>query len=57
LASKKLELKVGAQVMLITNRHKDKLINGSQGVLISFKRKLPQVKFTNGKILVIGRKI
>ncbi|MCE8162947.1 MAG: AAA family ATPase [Candidatus Moeniiplasma glomeromycotorum] len=58
LTLSRLELKVGAQVMLIKNWHEEKLVNGSQGVVTRFvnfqgKKILPVVKFTNGKELVI----
>lgn len=36
LAPQKLELKVGAQVMLIKNWHEENLVNGSQGVITRF---------------------
>ncbi|CAG8467243.1 386_t:CDS:10, partial [Gigaspora margarita] len=55
LAATKLELKIGAQVMLITNYLERKLVNGSQGVVIGFVKGLPRVKFTNGKILIIEK--
>jgi hypothetical protein len=56
LAPQKLELKVGAQVMLIFNWHEEKLVNGSQGVVVGFtnnNQSYPIVKFTNGKELVV----
>jgi len=42
--------------MLIFNWHEEKLVNGSQGVVIGFtnhQQPYPVVKFTNGKELVI----
>jgi ATP-dependent DNA helicase PIF1 len=56
IAPIKLELKIGAQVMLIFNWHEKKLVNGSQGAVIGFAKgdqNLPIVRFTNGKELVI----
>ena len=45
---KYLELKVGAQVMLLKNR--DGLVNGSRGVVVKFeKNDIPVVKFVNGR--------
>jgi ATP-dependent DNA helicase PIF1 len=49
--SKKLVLKIGAQVMLLKNsKNNDNLCNGSRGVVISFSnnKKYPVVKFSNG---------
>lgn len=56
IAPARLELKIGAQVMLIFNWHEKKLVNGSQGAVIGFTKHespLPIVRFTNGKELVI----
>jgi ATP-dependent exoDNAse (exonuclease V) alpha subunit len=57
LAPEKLELKIGAQVMLTVNQFERKLVNGSQGVIINFKeeegKKYPVVKFSSGKIAVV----
>ena len=49
-AIKKLELLVGAQVMLISNLDQEKgLVNGSRGIVIRFTDEgLPIVKFLNG---------
>ena len=59
LAKETLELKVGAQVMMIWNWHAEGLVNGDKGVVVGFthnkKENLPIVRFTNGKALVIGR--
>ncbi|CAG8653065.1 9740_t:CDS:2, partial [Ambispora gerdemannii] len=50
LAPEKLELKIGAQVMLTINQFEKKLFNGSQGIIVEFKeedgKKYPLVKFT-----------
>jgi ATP-dependent DNA helicase PIF1 len=50
-----LSMKVGAQVMLITNLNLDAgLVNGSRGVITAFTpTNLPIVKFRNGQTLVI----
>jgi len=62
LATGNLELKIGSQVMLIKNLS-EKLINGSQGVIIRFQqtlssklenKNLPIVKFANGIEKVIA---
>ncbi len=48
-AVKKLELCIGAQVMLIFNLDlKGGLVNGSRGAVIDFKNELPVVRFMNG---------
>lgn len=48
-APKKLELKIGAQVMLLRNVNiEDGLVNGSLGVISGFEDKCPVVKFNNG---------
>lgn len=52
-----LELKIGTQVMLIRNWHEERLVNGSQGVVIDFTNNYPIVKFTNGKELIVRRHI
>ena len=50
LAPSKLELCVGAQVMLLYNMDLDaKLANGSRGVIIKFIDDLPIVRFLNGE--------
>ncbi|CAJ0866127.1 13970_t:CDS:2 [Entrophospora sp. SA101] len=46
LAPEKLELKVGAQVMLTINQFDRKLVNGSQGVIISFKEEEAGLRIT-----------
>ena len=57
MAPEKLELKIGAQVMLTINQFEKKLFNGSQGVVVEFKeedgKKYPLVKFTGGKKVLI----
>lgn len=57
LVPDKLELKIGAQVMLTINQFERKLVNGSQGVIINFKneggKKYPIVRFFNNKIAVV----
>jgi ATP-dependent DNA helicase PIF1 len=53
-----LQLCVGAQVMLIYNLDMEsKLVNGSRGVVVSFVDDIPRVKFLNGEIRTINRKI
>ncbi|MDA0902052.1 MAG: PIF1 family ATP-dependent DNA helicase [Proteobacteria bacterium] len=57
IASEKLELKVGAQVMMLKNTYqKDSIINGSLGVIRDFstKRGYPIVEFQNGKVITIA---
>jgi ATP-dependent DNA helicase PIF1 len=44
---KHLELKVGAQVILLKNR--EGLANGSRGVVVKFEKNVPLVKFVNGR--------
>ncbi|CAJ0826504.1 11660_t:CDS:2 [Entrophospora sp. SA101] len=59
-SAENLELKKGAQVMLIKNLT-DKLVNGCQGVIIGFRnvkgKDLPLVRFVNGIDKVIGQTI
>lgn len=60
LASDNLELKIGAQVMMLKNTHqKHGIINGSLGIIKDFHLKTgyPIVKFNNGKIMVITPEI
>jgi ATP-dependent DNA helicase PIF1 len=60
LASDKLELKIGAQVMMLKNTYqKQGIINGSLGVVKEFHSKTgyPIVKFNNNKIIVISPEI
>ena len=58
LAPSSLELKIGAQVMMLKNTHyKEGIINGSTGKVLDFiifkGRKLPVVRFNNGVEKVI----
>jgi ATP-dependent DNA helicase PIF1 len=54
----KLKLCVGAQVMLLINLDFEKeLVNGSRGVITSFKDDLPVVKFLNNYETVIDYKV
>jgi len=49
IAAEKLELALGAQVMLIANLDLEKgLANGSRGVIVRFEEEIPLVKFMNG---------
>ncbi len=60
LANEDLELKVGAQVMMLKNTYqKEGVINGSIGVIKEFSKKsnYPIVEFNNGKILTIAPEI
>jgi ATP-dependent DNA helicase PIF1 len=55
-----LTLRVGAQVMLGTNKYSDEygLVNGSRGVIERFcdgPEPLPMVKFKNGEVIIIER--
>jgi len=53
-ASAELQLCVGAQVMLLYNLDIDeKLVNGSRGVITSFQKDLPVVKFLSGQVRLI----
>lgn len=49
-----MDLKVGAQVMLIVNLS-NTLVNGSRGVVLSFENGLPHVQFINGEALTLDR--
>lgn len=56
IASEKLVLKLGAQVMMTKNTYqKDGIINGSLGKIVDFspKKNYPIVEFKNGKIITI----
>lgn len=56
LAPKKLELKVGAQVMLTININVEKgFVNGSRGVIIDCNSDLLSVKFIKGEIMTFER--
>ena len=60
LASEKMELKVGAQVMMLKNTYqKDGVINGSLGVIKEFSKKnnYPIVEFNNGAVLTISPEV
>jgi ATP-dependent DNA helicase PIF1 len=55
-----LKLKVGAQVMLLTNEFKDSdLVNGSQGKVVAFRDvshgRYPEVEFSNGRRMTLTR--
>jgi len=52
----KLELKVGAQIMLTKNLDVNKgLVNGARGVVTKFQQGLPLVKFVQGEELLVKR--
>lgn len=53
-ARETLELKVGAQVMLIYN-HSNELVNGSRGVITGFQLGMPRVLFLDGSELIVKR--
>ncbi|MCE3255127.1 MAG: hypothetical protein K0R25_621 [Rickettsiaceae bacterium] len=60
LASDSLELKVGAQVMMLKNTYqKDGVINGSLGIIREFSKKMnyPIVEFNNGAVLTIAPEV
>jgi ATP-dependent DNA helicase PIF1 len=60
LASQNLELKVGAQVMMLKNTYqKDGITNGSLGIIKEFSKRnnYPIVEFNNGKVLTITPEI
>jgi ATP-dependent DNA helicase PIF1 len=49
-----LQLCVGAQVMLLVNLDlRNKLANGSRGVVIGFESELPKVRFLSGEDVVV----
>jgi len=48
---KKLHLKAGAQVILIKNKIKHGLVNGSRGVVEGFQGDYPLVRFDNGVLI------
>lgn len=52
---KSLVLCVGAQVMLTVNLDTDSgLVNGSRGVIVSFSKGQPDVRFEDGRVINIG---
>lgn len=59
LAYERLELKVGAQVMMLKNTYqKDGVINGSLGVIKEFSKKnYPVVEFSGGQVLTIAPEV
>lgn len=52
---KTLQLKVGAQVILIKNRPEAGLVNGSRGTVVAFRFGFPLVRFDNGKLIRVQR--
>lgn len=59
-APQTIELKMGAQVMLLRNQNtgentssKLALVNGSRGVIVGLKKSVPTVKFDNGEIVQV----
>ncbi|MFT6220460.1 MAG: ATP-dependent exoDNAse (exonuclease V) alpha subunit [Myxococcota bacterium] len=60
LAPESMELKVGAQVMMLKNTYqKEGIINGSLGIIQDFSKKTnhPIVRFNNGVLLTIAPEI
>lgn len=56
-AAKKVDLKIGAQVMLVYNISVEKgFVNGSVGKVIRFEEKYPVVKFDCGELIVESQK-
>lgn len=57
IADKSLVLKVGTQVMCVANIDMEgpfPIVNGSQGIVTSFVKDLPMVKFKDGQTRLIG---
>lgn len=57
IADKTLVLKEGTQVMCVANIDMEgpfPIVNGSQGIVVSFKKGLPMVKFNDGQTRLIG---
>lgn len=57
IADKTLVLKIGAQVMCVANIDMEgpfPIVNGSQGIVTSFVKDLPMVKFNDGQTRLIG---
>ena len=52
-ADQKIILAEGVQVMIITNMPDKKLANGSRGVIVGFREKIPLVQFLDGRVLLI----
>lgn len=52
--SGQLELKVGAQVIMLKNKPELKLVNGSRGIVELFEAGRPVVRFDNGKSVHLG---
>lgn len=61
LAPEELQLKVGAQVILLKNLNPPHLVNGSRGRVVGFEEeegfKYPVVEFTNGITLKVTRQV
>lgn len=56
LAPQVLNLKLGAQVMLLRNIDVDAgLVNGSLGIVKSIQNNLPEIEFANGEKVIVGR--
>ncbi|MDB5185376.1 MAG: helicase [Candidatus Saccharibacteria bacterium] len=53
LAPEELELKVGAEVMFVTNNFSEGYVNGSRGMVIEFRSDGPLVRLLNGRVLLV----
>ena len=55
LAPFELKLKIGAEVMFVTNNLNEGYSNGTRGTVVKFKDQLPVVRLRNGKIVKVER--